>query len=60
MLDNEFTINYDDQPEDIVDTISNALSEFGLTIEVVDEEGDGFVTYQIIQDTRKSIFGEEN
>ena len=49
MQDTKFTIEYDDQPEDIIDRISNVLSQFGLSIEVVDE-GDGYIEYEIVGD----------
>lgn len=45
----EFTINYDDQPDDVVAKISHALS--GYKLRIVDAEGgDGFQSYRIISD----------
>jgi len=58
MFNGEFTVWYDDQLNDVVDKISSALSEFGLTIESTDD-GDGFVKYQIIQIKRENISEEE-
>lgn len=49
MDDVTFTVQYDDQPNEVVDKIADVLLKFGLTIEIIDE-GDGFVQYQIIQD----------
>lgn len=45
----EFTINYDDQPDDVVSKISGALSAYRLRIDMTDG-GDGYQNYQIISD----------
>jgi len=45
----EFTINYDDQPDDVVAKISSALSGYKLRIDMTDG-GDGYQNYRIISD----------
>jgi hypothetical protein len=45
---NKFKVYHDDQPDEIVDRIAGALSEFGIEIKRIDG-GDGFIHYQIIK-----------
>lgn len=45
----EFTINYDDQPDDVVSKISAALTPYRLRIDMT-EGGDGFQNYRVISD----------
>jgi len=48
----KFRVQYDDQPDEIVDKISDALQAHGLTIEYDgDEETDGYVDYVIVKST---------
>lgn len=48
----KFVIGYDDQPDDIVSTISNALKQFDLRITECDG-GDGYQEYKIIKREQK-------
>jgi hypothetical protein len=43
---NKFKINYDDQPNDVVEKISSILGNFNLEITTL-EDGDGFINYKI-------------
>jgi hypothetical protein len=45
---NEFRIVYDDQPDEVVDKVSDALEEYGLTIEYGDGD-DGYQEYKIVK-----------
>ncbi len=42
----KFKIWYDDQPNDVVDKITNQLKFFGLEVVELDG-GDGFIEYEI-------------
>lgn len=44
----KFKVMYDDQPNEVVDTISDKLAQFGLTINELDG-GDGFNEYEIVK-----------
>jgi len=48
----KFRVVYDDQPDEIVDKISNALKSHGLTIEYADGE-DGYMDYVIVRKLKK-------
>jgi hypothetical protein len=50
---NEFKVYHDDQPNEIVDRIAGALSEFDIDIKEIDG-GDGFMHYQIIKTNNKN------
>ncbi len=39
-------INYDDQPDDIMSKVGNALKAFGVSVDVVDGPSDGTVRYR--------------
>lgn len=43
-----FTIWYDDQPNEIVDKINLVLNNLNISIEIIGE-GDGFIKYEIKQ-----------
>jgi hypothetical protein len=58
-MDKKFTINYDDQPNDVVDTISGALSAFNLTIEEI-SDGDGWIEFVIISKKEKQCTAENS
>lgn len=45
-MDNEFTVYYDDQPDEIIEKIEIALGEFHLEIEAFDLS-DGQISYRI-------------
>lgn len=47
-MDTKFTISYDDQPNDVVKTISNELKHFGLTIIQLEGEN-GVMEYEIVK-----------
>lgn len=44
----KFKINYDDQPNEVVDKISSELRKYGLTIREIDSD-DGYIDYEIIE-----------
>jgi len=44
---NQFKVDYDYQPNDIVSAISNVLDNFGLTIECIEEDNDGYEIYEV-------------
>ena len=46
----KFTVEYDDQIEEVVEKVSDALKDFGLSIEISQNEDDdegGCVTFEI-------------
>ena len=45
----KFRIEYDDHIEDVVDKISEALKDHGLTIEYDGDSGDGYIDYEIVK-----------
>ena len=46
----DFTVEYDDQPNEVVEKISKALEKkCGLTIEMSEEDTDGYVGYNILR-----------
>ena len=46
----DFTLEYDDQLEAVVEKISKALEKkHGLTIEMSEEDTDGYVDYNIVK-----------
>ena len=47
-MDAKFKIEYDNQPNEVVDIISSRLKEFGLTIKVADED-DGVMIYEVVK-----------
>lgn len=44
-----FRIQYDDQPNEVVDKVSAALAAHGLKIEYDGDGGDGFEDYKIVR-----------
>jgi hypothetical protein len=50
----KFKVWYDDQPNEVVDTIDANLAEFGLEIKEL-EGGDGFNEYEIIKLKHKEL-----
>jgi len=53
-MNKKFRVNYDDQPNDVVDTISSALLNFNLTIEEIDG-GDGWIDFAIISTNKDEL-----
>jgi len=45
----KFRIDYDDNPNSVVDKMSEKLRLFGIIVKQL-EGGDGFIDYQIIRD----------
>lgn len=58
-IDGKFKIYYDEQPNEVVDSVAGALSNFGLTIEQLDG-GDGCIEYQVmrIEDIKPKVVYE--